>query len=580
MSISNSEAVAPVNYSTLIEALDDAPGERPFATMWEGEDDVETVTFGAFRRWSEAQAAVFHACGVQPGDRVVLIMRQSLALMAAFAGAMRLGAVPAILAYPNVKIDAAKYRVGLAGVSANLKARLIVLDPSFPEEMRSFVTLTEGVEVIHAAETRTLDRLSALPSYVARKDDLAFIQHSAGTTGLQKGVALTHVSVLRQLAHLGAMLRIEAQDRIYSWLPLYHDMGLIACFMLPLAWHLPLVMQSPTQWVMQPRTMLEVISQHRATLAWIPNFAFQFLARRVSLDDCEGLDLSCLRALTNCSEPVRASSMDEFTAAFAPYGLRPEVPQASYALAENVFAVTQTGTPEHPVPNRIWVDGARFQEEHIAVPTSPQAPRAQGFTSSGSCLPGSRLRIVDDADRELPEGHVGELSIQGDSLFAGYYNRPDLTNQALRDGWYSTADLAFVLDGELYVVGRKRDLIIVAGKNIYPQDVEEIIYGHPAIHDGRAVALGVFNPELGTDDIIAVAEVVREEDLAEADAIESHLRNAVTAELGVALRRLYLKPPRWIVKSTAGKPARSTTLEKLAREHPELGLGPAGGKNS
>ena len=192
------------------------------------------------------------------------------------------------------------------------------------------------------------------------------------------------------------------------------------------------------------------------------------------------------------------------------------------------------------------------------------------MVSSGRCLPGSRVRILSDGGQELPDGQVGEIVIQSDSLFESYYNRPDLTAKAKKDGWYWSGDLGFCMEHELYVIGRKSDLIIVAGKNLYPQDIEEIACSHPRVHDGRAVAFGMFNPDLGTDEIVVVAEVEDEGDIKNSASIEQAVRNAVVAELGVAVRAIYLRPPKWIVKSTAGKPARSTTREKLLAEQPEL----------
>lgn len=568
MSTFSSELVRPASFSTLIEALAAAPSELPFVTMWSDEDDVRAVSFGEFRRQAESIAAYLQVNGLRAGDPVILIMPQGIELMTAFLGAMLSGAVPAILAYPNFKVEPAKYRLGLAGVTANLKARMIVLDEAFPPELIDYVAVGDETRVVRSLTDSAPAGEASLTIPSLGPDSLAFIQHSAGTTGLQKGVALSHAAVLRQLNHLAIALQINHQDSIYSWLPLYHDMGLIACFMLPLVCCLPVVMQSPTGWVMQPGTMLQLISDHKCTLAWVPNFTLQFLARRVHPDDRDGFDLSSLRALINCSEPVRAQSMDEFLEAYESSGLRRSVLQSSYAMAENVFAVTQSDI--NGQPRRVWVNGARLRNEHVAEPVANGTDGALCLVSSGTCLPDNEVRIASPDGAELPDGSVGEILIRSDSLFDGYHNRPDLTDEVLREDWYWSGDLGFCLNGELYVIGRKKDLIIIAGKNIYPQDVEEIVIAHPAIHDGRAVSFGLYNTALGTEDIIVVAEVEREEELNAAFEIESAVRNAIVAELGVAVRAVYLKPPRWIVKSTAGKAARATTKDKLMKEHPEL----------
>ncbi|HEV8525068.1 MAG TPA: AMP-binding protein [Terriglobales bacterium] len=551
------------------EALDAAPANQPFVTMWKSDDDLETVTFGEFRGLVAGHADYLRAHGLQAGDTVILIMPQGIPVMAAFVAAMYLGAVPAILAYPNFKIDPAKYRFGLAGVSANLKARLVLIDEGFPQELSEHVTITEETRLVRAISETASHHPTELQAN-CEAGQIAFIQHSAGTTGLQKGVALSHSAVLQQVNHLAPALRIASGDRIYSWLPLYHDMGLIACFMLPMVCHLPLVMQSPTDWVLQPGTMLQLISRYRCTLAWIPNFTFQFLARRVRPQDRAELDLSSLRLLINCSEPVRASSMDEFRDTFSACKLQPYAPQSCYAMAETVFAVTQSGMDGHSTACRIWVEGETLRKHQIAKLVPEGTAGAVCLVSSGRCLPGSEVRIASADGKQLPPGYVGEIIINSDSLLDGYYNRPELTAKALRDGWYWSGDLGFVLDDEVYVIGRKKDLIIVAGENIYPQDVEEIVSSHPAVHEGRVVALGLYSPNLGTEDIVVVAEMKSEADLERAASIERELRNAIFTELRVTPRAIYLKPAKWIVKSTAGKPARSTTREKLFSEHPEL----------
>ena len=561
-----------LRFSNLVEALETAPGDSPFVTFWSDIDDRETVTFGEFRRLARAQARILAQHGVRSGDRLVIIMPQSIGAMATFAAGMMLGAVPAFLAYPTFKIEPSKYRSGLAGVTANLAAQVVVIDQAFPEEMLACVALGPETNVVRA-EGVTLqdddDRKTA-SGKGSRIDpnSLAFIQHSAGTTGLQKGVALTHAAVLRQIEHLAQALRIDSsRDRVYSWLPLYHDMGLIACFMLPMVCHVPVVMQSPVDWVMQPESLLQAISETKCTLAWMPNFAFQFVPRRTPSQRWKDYDLSSLRLLINCSEPVRSSSMKEFQAAFR---IRPGVLQSSYAMAENVFAVTQSDIDE-PGPRTIWVDAQQLRSAHRIVPVSEQTAGSIPFTSSGRPLPQQQVRILTDTGEIAPDDCVGEIAIHGDCLFRGYYNRPDLTEEAFLKDWYRTGDLGFLLDRELYVVGRKKDLLIVGGENIYPQDIEEIVSAHPAVHDGRAAALGIYNRDLGTQDLVVVAEVEDERTLADAVVMEQQIRASIVGALGIAAKIILLKPPKWIVKSTAGKPARSATREKLLLEHPELG---------
>ncbi len=559
-----------MNTSTLLTRFLDAPADQPCVTLWHGAGQEERLTFGEMAVRAAGAADWLQTQGVTAGDRVALILPQGLPLLTAFLGALWLGAVPAILAYPNFKIDPVKYSAGLTGVMHNLQARLAVVDGAFPP------ALIDRVPRLRVADEGGWESAVTCvpPPHVAAPGDIAFIQHSSGATGLQKGVALTHQAALAQLTHLAEALAITAADRIYSWLPLYHDMGLIACFLGPLVYHLEVVMQSPTSWVMQPAVMLQLISRYRCTLAWLPNFALAFLADRVRPAQRQGLDLSCLRILTNCSEPVRAASMERFYAAFAPHGLRREALHTSYALAENVFAVTHS-YPAGPL-KPLWVHGDRWREAQVVKPVPAVHPQALALLDSGVCLTGNRVRIVDAAGQDVPPGQVGDILIYSDSLFTGYDNRPDLTRPVWDGEWYRTGDLGLCWEGRLVVTGRRNDLIIVAGKNIYPQDIEEIVSAHPAIHAGRVVALGFFNPDRGTEEMVVVAELEEEGTPASSPLeIELALRQAILAELDVAVKTIYLKPRHWLIKSTAGKPARADTRARLVREHPELQSEPA-----
>jgi fatty-acyl-CoA synthase len=219
-----------LKFDNLIAALEAAPENSPFITFWVDEDERETVSFGEFRHRARLHAAVLREQGIDSGDRVVILMPQGITAMVSFTAAMMLGAVPAFLAYPNFKVDAAKYRSGLAGVTANLSAKAVVIDPEFPNEMLDCVALGAETKLIRPGNADKREHVVMVPeSRQIAPESLAFIQHSAGTTGLQKGVALTHAAVLWQIEHLADAVRINpARERIYSWLPLYHDMGLIA----------------------------------------------------------------------------------------------------------------------------------------------------------------------------------------------------------------------------------------------------------------------------------------------------------------------------------------------------------------
>src|SRR3990167_1484349 len=444
-------------YSTLIEALREAPPNKPFVTLWHDDNDIETVTFGDFIRLAEAKALQLIRLGIGKGDIVILIHPQDINVMAAFAGTMMIGAIPSILAYPNFKVEPSKYKRGLMGVCSNLGARLILVDDKFPSDLIDLIEKSQETRVrIIRDSTGSVEKPERLSLQDIDSEKIAFIQHSAGTTGLQKGVSLSHSAVLRQIEHLVDVLTINERDKLYNWLPLYHDMGLIACFMLPMAVHLSVIMQPPVEWVMRPSTMMRLISVFECTMAWVPNFALQFIARRTPDEEKNDLNLSSLRALINCSEPVRAKSLDEFYSVFKNRGLHKNSLKTSYAMAENVFAVTQSESSSEP--SRLWANETVYRDEHRVVPVSSDGDRSVCFVSSGSCLPENEVRILDKNGTDLTDGYIGEIAIASDSLFTGYFKRPDLTNEVLSKGWYLPGDLGLKMDGELYVTGRKKDL--------------------------------------------------------------------------------------------------------------------------
>jgi acyl-CoA synthetase (AMP-forming)/AMP-acid ligase II len=392
------------------------------------------------------------------------------------------------------------------------------------------------------------------------------LQHSSGSTGLQKGVMLSHRAVLNQIASYSEAIQLSPDDIVVSWLPLYHDMGLIAGFIMPILQGIPLVLMSPFHWIRDPRILLWAIHNHRGTLCWLPNFAYNFLATRIRPATIAGLDLSSLRAVINCSEPVYAESHRAFLEQYAYYGLRESALATCYAMAENTFAVTQSVLDAPPALD--VVDRRALMEERQAIPVDsglkPIAP-TMTFVSCGIPIPNCEIKITDEQRQPLPERRVGEIALRGDSMLTGYYQRPDASAEVMADGWYFTGDMGYIADGELYITGRKKDLIIVGGKNVYPQDIENLLNDIPGLHPGRAVAFGVFNEQLGTEDVAVVAEADTDDLDARAD-IMREIRARVAQSTDVMARYVHLVDAKWLIKTSSGKIARRANRDKFLDE--------------
>jgi acyl-CoA synthetase (AMP-forming)/AMP-acid ligase II len=319
---------------------------------------------------------------------------------------------------------------------------------------------------------------------------------------------------------------------------------------------------SPFDWVRAPYRLLQSISKYRGTLTWLPNFAYNFCAQKIRDRHMDGVDLSSLRAVINCSEPVRWESHLAFYRRFEEYGVKLEMLQTSYAMAENVFGVTQSRLGSVPVVEEI--DRESFMVDRIAKPPSNGRPSMK-MMSSGQPLENVKVKVVDENGDEVAERLIGEVAIQSDCMLTGYFNRPDLTEKALRDGWYLTGDYGYISGGEVFVSGRKKDMIIVGGRNIYPQDLESLTYEVPGVHAGRSVAFGMFDEVQGTEDVVIITEVDLH-DPVERQEIADAIRLHVTRNSAIALRHVRVVGPKWILKTSSGKTARSANREKFLRE--------------
>lgn len=521
--------------------------------------DVErSYTVGEFFHHAACYAHALDKIGAVPGDLVVLILPQEENALFGFWGGILLGAVPSMFAYLTDKLDPARYYESVRKLVQHANARFVITDSALFEPLSAAL---DGLAAVISADA--LQPGGEPADYLMRPlpnaDSTAFLQHSSGSTGLQKGVMLSHRAVINQLASYGQAIELMPDDVIVSWLPLYHDMGLIAAFIQPIMQAVHLVLMSPTAWVRAPQMLLHAITRHRGTLMWLPNFAYNFLATRIRDSALEGVDLSSMRAVINCSEPVYAESHRVFTARFAPFALRESSLMTCYAMAENTFAVTSSRM--HTIPKIDRVDRLRLAEERVAYVSDGDAFE---IVSCGVPIIGCQVRIVGADRLALPERAVGEIALRSDSMLSGYHNQPEITASALIDGWYFTGDMGYLADGELYITGRKKDLIIVGGKNIYPQDIENLLNDIPGIHPGRVVAFGVDNAELGTQDIGILAEVDDPADLEgeRRAVIVRTMRARIAQSTDVSARYVDLVPLRWLIKTSSGKIARAANRDK------------------
>ncbi|HND64868.1 MAG TPA: AMP-binding protein, partial [Elusimicrobiota bacterium] len=502
-------------HERLVELARQKPDLEILRLRPEGGGEVRFTYAGlldAAARW----AGAMRAAGFGPGDRVGLLMPLSEDLIVAFVGCLRLGAVPSVFSYPSAKVPLSVYARHHKDMFSRVELKGLITTDDLGKLLRSEVGATLPIAGVPA--WRTAAPLAAASP--AGLDDTVLIQHSSGTTGIQKGVALTPRAVSVQIDLYARALRLNERDVIVSWLPLYHDMGLVACFLLPLLTGTPLVLLSPFEWVARPGLLFETLAESGGTLVWMPNFAFQLLADRVPPSALHALDLTRVRAWISCSEVVSASTAKDFWETFAESGVDEDKLWSCYAMAENVFAVTQS-----PRLKILSIDGLLLQKEDRVVPKDGGRP----VVSQGVPLPGVDVRVLGRDGAPCPEGRHGEIALRGPCLMSGYYRNPEKTREALRDGWFVTGDLGFLWEGELYVTGRKKDLVIVAGRNFYPQDIEAAAARIPGTKAGRCAAFGCPNPRRGTEDLVIVAE--RSAPDVDAAAWEAAVKKIVFEEL-------------------------------------------------
>ncbi|HEV2299173.1 MAG TPA: AMP-binding protein [Candidatus Acidoferrales bacterium] len=557
-----------------------ADADAQHILLYEDDEKIRTITCGELLARASAVATGLTARGVRPGDTVAIMLPTSAEFFYTFAGILLAGAIPVPI-YPPFRADRiAEYASRQSGILRNAEARLLVtfreaetvarlLEPGVP----SLIDVVTADRLAESSNSLVLPLTEIRPaeilSHPARGSDTAFLQYTSGSTGNPKGVVLTHANLLANIRSMTEAVGVSADDVAVSWLPLYHDMGLIGAWFVPLVNAIPLVVMSPLAFLTRPERWLRAIHRHRGTLSPAPNFAYELCVRKIAEKDIEGLDLSSWRAALNGAEPVRAETVERFAQKFAPYGFRREALVAVYGLAESSLGVAAPPMGSGTRLDRI--QRVPFEGEGRAVPAVAGEQSALEFVSAGRPLPGMEIRIVESDGREAGERIEGRLLFRGASATSGYYRNPEATRELVREnGWLDSGDLAYIAEGDLFITGRAKDLIIKGGRNLYPHEIEEIAGRVAGVRAGCVVAFGVPDAASGTERLVVAAEA---RDPAARDGIAQDITRAVSDALGLPPDIVEILPVHAIPKTSSGKLRRSETrrlyLEgKLSEEPP------------
>lgn len=516
------------------------------------------LTYGEL--WSEAEAFSEALHGIETERVVVLVLPLGPRLLSAHLGCLLSGVIPIIHSHPSAKVSPEVYLKQLGHTLTQVRPYAVISNGKYGGE----ISRLSNTRVIFEEDvpTSTFREATIWKGRVGKES--AVIQHSSGSTGLKKGVLLTHQMILDQCESYAASIALSSQsDRICSWIPLYHDMGFFTSWLMPLIHRVPVYAVDPFSWVQNPLAFLKLISDVRGTLAWQPNFAFNLLASRYESRLLQGVHLGSLRKLISCSEPTSAESLSSFDETYKAHGLRSDALSVCYAMAENSFAVTMTSA------------SSDFRELFFPVSSSDLTQgkcvsasegKITELVSVGKPVPDCEVKVVDANRIELPENHVGELAVRSPFTLKSYFRDPKNSQSSIDgQGWYYTGDLGAKIREQFYVTGRKKDLLIVAGRNFYPQDIEAICDGLEGAIPGRSVALGLRDEKgFGTERIVVLMETgLRSAE--KKSLLESQVRKTVLEELDCPVSEVHALPPRWLQKTSSGKIARTPNLEKLAR---------------
>ena len=567
LALAGAEA-APDSARTLIEVLDwhvRAHADRPHIRLYDDDGDDTVITYGDLHANARAVAVGLQQRGLAAGQAVVIMLPTGADYFFAFFGVLLAGGVP-VPVYPPGRIAQVEDHLRRhAAIIDNCRGRFLITVPEavpFGRLLRPLVDTLDAIVTV--AELMETDGAYANP--IIGGADTGFLQYTSGSTGMPKGVILSHDNLLANIRAMGAIIQPRDDDVFVSWLPLYHDMGLIGAWLGTLYYAIPVIIMPPLAFLARPRRWLQAIHRYRGTLSAAPNFAYDLCLRRLSDEDMAGLDLSSWRLVCNGAEAVSAETTRRFCERFAAWGFDAGTMTPVYGLAENSVALAFPPLGEGLVVDRVERQ-AMAATGRASIADADDATALE-FVRSGRPIPGHEIRIVDDAGRELPDRRQGRLQFRGPSSTAGYFRNAEATAELFDGDWLESGDLAYAAGGDIYVTGRIKDIIIRAGRNIYPNELEETVGALDGVHQGNVAVFGSADVETGTERLVVLAESRRRDDTVRAD-VRAAITAAATDLLGAPPDDVILAPPNTVLRTSSGKVRRAAT--RALYEHGQIG---------
>ena len=557
-------AVAPAEAQTLVDVLRWHAAhhpDRPHIQLYQDDGNGEVITYAELEAGAEKVAAALQQRGLEPAEPVAIMLPSESDYFFIFFGILMAGGIPVPIYPPARPSQLEDHMRRHARILDNCRASILITVPEAKHIAQLLKSLVPNLQqIVSTSELKASPVKAMFPTL--RAQDIAFLQYTSGSTGNPKGVVLTHANLLTNIRSMGEVVDAGSKDVFVSWLPLYHDMGLIGAWFGSLYYSALFVVMSPLDFLARPERWLWAIHRYRGTLSASPNFGYEYSMHRLKDTDLTGLDLSSWRAAFNGAEAVSPETLEQFSKRFAVFGFHEKSIMPVYGLAESSVGLAFTPLQRGARIDRIQRD--TFSRSGTAIIAKEDDSNALRFVSSGLPLPGHQIRVVDPAGHELPERREGRLEFRGPSSTSGYYRDAEKTKTLFNEEWLDTGDLAYIATGELYVTGRIKDIIIRAGRNIYPDELEKVVGNVPGIRKGCVAVFASMDQKTQTEKLVVMAET-RSDDPYEHRTLRSEINTLSVDLTSIPPDEIVLVSPGSVLKTSSGKIRRSASRERFEK---------------